>query len=411
MSFLVTDEEAGAERWCNLLRIPPFNKNSHPGYLIAGSEPVLCWRPEVTWETPDCSKDKNAMPLALESPCYCTCSALGSEEVWLGTFGPLHPELRRQGHSQPTHLAASHWRKGAGHSPERIPHKKYIACWHFYDLGPLTKHRLVHSSAFHGPAWHHMLAPGLPLGVRKTHIFPSSDRPSGSSQVQKANKSPAKPRCIYQSGGLSSSGLDPHERQTREGRGGARRGGAAAQDTWCELGAGSANVHSSEGPRGGPTPPPSLHALPFALKSGGWGTGVELSRSSSLGLLIFTSRLSWSYFGRNESYKGSVGIQGVTSCPAALSWIFLPSWPGNGKEWRHGGEPHKAIKGLCVGVLLILFLPGSSIEDVNSSGLLSHPTSAISAFWGFWVNVFLFAVTFRESKWKGKYQLHNKWGL
>lgn len=184
-----------------------------------------------------------------------------------------------------------------------------------------------------------MLAPGLPLGVRKAHIFPSSDRPSGSSQVQKANKSPAKPRCIYQSGGLSSSGLDPHERQTREGRGAAGRGSSPGH----LARAGAQGLQMFTAPRGrggGPRLPPSLHALPFALKSGlgGWETGVQLSRSSSLGLLIFTSRPSCSYFGKNESYKGSVGIQGVTPCLAARSWIFLSDWEVE-RRWGLGERP------------------------------------------------------------------------
>lgn len=81
-----------------------------------------------------------------------------------------------------------------------------------------------------------MLGPRLPLGVRKAHIFPSSDRPSGSRQVQKANKSPARSPCIYQSGGLSSSRPLSTGKPPAGGAGPGCSGGGAsrAADTWWE---------------------------------------------------------------------------------------------------------------------------------------------------------------------------------
>lgn len=166
----------------------------------------------------------------------------------------------------------------------------------------------------------------------------------------------------------------------RRGRGGARRGGAAARNTWCALGTGSANVHSSDGRWGGPTPPPSLHALPFALKSQHWGWGwgeIELSRSSSLRLLIFTSRPLCSYFGRDESYKGSVGIQGRLHALAALPWISPPDQEVE-RRWGPGGESHKAVKSLCVDIYWSCFFQGagermSTLIDFNH--ILSLPFS------------------------------------
>lgn len=154
-----------------------------------------------------------------------------------------------------------------------------------------------------------MLAPRLPLGVREAHIFPSPDRPSGSRQVQKANKSPAKSPCIYQSGGLSSSRLDPHEsRQQRAGRGAGEaspgRIWPRGRDTWRER-AGAPRCSQLRGARRF-TLPSLPHALPPALKSrgSGWGWGGE---ASSPGVFIFTSRPRCSYSGGNESYKGSPG--------------------------------------------------------------------------------------------------------
>lgn len=104
--------------------------------------------------------------------------------------------------------------------------------------------------------------PRLPLGVRKAHIFPSPDRPSDSRQVQKANKSPARSPCIYQSGGLSSSRLDPHEsRQQRAGRGRA----AASRRIWPQgrghlVGAGG-GAPMFAAPRG-----PQIYTPPFCTR-------------------------------------------------------------------------------------------------------------------------------------------------
>lgn len=65
-------------------------------------------------------------------------------------------------------------------------------------------------------------------------------------------------------------GLDPHERQTREGRGAAGRGSGLGHPV-CS-GHRVCNCSQPQGRWGRPTPPPSLHALPFALKCRHWGS-------------------------------------------------------------------------------------------------------------------------------------------
>jgi hypothetical protein len=106
-------------------------------------------------------------------------------------------------------------------------------------------------------------------------------------------------------------GLDPHERQMREGRGGAGQWPGTPGVRWAQ------GLQMFTAPKGGAgkTHAPSLSArASFRFEVPALGeTRVELSRSSSLWLLIFISRPLFCYFGRDESYKGSVGIQRVTS--------------------------------------------------------------------------------------------------
>lgn len=162
-------------------------------------------------------------------------------------------------------------------------------------------------------------------------------------------------------------GLDPHERQTREGRGAEGRGSGRGHLV-C---AGHRVCKCSQLRRAaGKTHAPSLSArASFRFEVQALGeTRVELSRSSSLRLLIFISRPLCSYFVGDESYKGSVGIQGVTS-RQGYPVLDLPSWPGSGEEMRSWGRvPQGSKEPLC----RYLTCPVSfriRIEDVNSDGL------------------------------------------
>lgn len=125
------------------------------------------------------------------------------------------------GHPRPAG-AASHGSQGAGKGPERIPRTKRIAL-------TLLRPGRSHTQAARAPlpSLRSRAGPRLPLAVREAHIFPSSERPSASRQVRKANKSPAKSPRIYQSGGLSSSGRHPIRRKAASGERGAGCGGGA----------------------------------------------------------------------------------------------------------------------------------------------------------------------------------------
>lgn len=126
------------------------------------------------------------------------------------------------GHPRPAG-AASHGSQGAGKGPERIPRTKRIAL-------TLLRPGRSHTQAARAPlpSLRSRAGPRLPLAVREAHIFPSSERPSASRQVRKANKSPAKSPRIYQSGGLSSSGRHPIRRKAASGERGAGRGARPA---------------------------------------------------------------------------------------------------------------------------------------------------------------------------------------
>lgn len=118
--------------------------------------------------------------------------------------------------------------------------------------------------------------PRLPLGVRRAHIFPSAARPGGPRQVRKANKSPARAPCIYQSGGLSSSRLDPHESRPQRG-GGGRIWPRAAPDTWWErVGAPRCSQLRGAG-RFTPLPPARASSRFEVPPVPGWGWGCQAS--------------------------------------------------------------------------------------------------------------------------------------
>lgn len=194
------------------------------------------------------------------------------------------------GHPRPAG-AASHGSQGAGKGPERIPRTQRIAL-------TLLRPGRSHTQAARAPlpSLRSRAGPRLPLAVREAHIFPSSERPSASRQVRKANKSPAKSPRIYQSGGLSSSGRHPIRRKAASSGCGAGR--AAGRNTW-RSGRGRPNVRSSAGPEiyAGPS-----RSLPCALKScgsgPGWGWGSQASSSRVLRVLIFAARPHCSYSGR-----------------------------------------------------------------------------------------------------------------
>lgn len=147
------------------------------------------------------------------------------------------------------------------------------------------------------PSLRSRAGPRLPLAVREAHIFPSSERPSASRQVRKANKSPAKSPRIYQSGGLSSSGRHPIRRKAASGERGCGAGRAAA--TPGGAGGGARMFAAPRGPEiyTGPS-----RSLPCALKScgsgPGWGWGSQASSPRVLRVLIFAARPHCSYSGR-----------------------------------------------------------------------------------------------------------------
>lgn len=195
------------------------------------------------------------------------------------------------GHPRPAG-AASHGSQGAGKGPERIPRTKRIA---LTLLRPGRSHARAPLPSLRSRA-----GPRLPLAVREAHIFPSSERPSASRQVRKANKSPAKSPRIYQSGGLSSSGRHPIRRKAASGERGAGCGAgrAAGRNTW-RSGRGRPNVRSSAGPEIYAGPSRSLPcALKFCGSGPGWGWGSQASSPRVLRVLIFAARPHCSYSGR-----------------------------------------------------------------------------------------------------------------
>lgn len=196
------------------------------------------------------------------------------------------------GHPRPAG-AASHGSQGAGKGPERIPRTKRIAL-------TLLRPGRSHTQAARAPlpSLRSRAGPRLPLAVREAHIFPSSERPSVSRQVRKANKSPAKSPRIYQSGGLSSSGRHPIRRKAASGERGAGRGARPAA-TPGGAGGGARMFAAPRGPEiyAGPS-----RSLPCALKScgsgPGWGWGSQASSPRVLRVLIFAARPHCSYSGR-----------------------------------------------------------------------------------------------------------------
>lgn len=223
------------------------------------------------------------------------------------------------GHPRPAG-AASHGSQGAGKGPERIPRTKRIA---LTLLRPGRSHARAPLPSLRSRA-----GPRLPLAVREAHIFPSSERPSVSRQVRKANKSPAKSPRIYQSGGLSSSGRHPIRRKAASGERGAGRGAgrAAGRNTW-RSGRGRPNVRSSAGPRDLRRPLP-LASLCFEVLWLWPGVGVGKPGLQPAGFKGFNIRstsslqLLWAVL---KATKGALGDFPAAQVEAATSPRTDPS--------------------------------------------------------------------------------------
>lgn len=93
-------------------------------------------------------------------------------------------------------LHIQHNGKGSDNKTERIPARN-IVCWHFYDLRCLQNTEMAFCLLSMRSLISHAQLSLLPLGVRKDDIFSFPDKPSDSSQVQKANKLHKKIFCIY----------------------------------------------------------------------------------------------------------------------------------------------------------------------------------------------------------------------
>lgn len=176
------------------------------------------------------------MPLAWKSPYHRITAqrfALGSEEVWLGTLGWRPPELRRQGHSQSTQLPATGERVLAT-AQRRSPARNISRADTF-----MTWTRLQNTGrcmALLSTAQLDITC--SPRGCHLESGKPIYFHPRIDLVVLVRCR---KPINHQRSLGVSISQEACHLRalihmKGRRGRGGARRGGAAARDTWCEPG-------------------------------------------------------------------------------------------------------------------------------------------------------------------------------
>lgn len=279
------------------------------------------------------------------------------------------------------------WREPREDPPQEI-YRVLTLLW----PGPAYKTQAGAQLCFSCPAWDHMLAPRLPLGVRKAHIFSSSDGTSGSRQVQKANKSPARSRCVYPSGGLSSSGPWSTWKPGRQGRGGAgprpTPAGSALGPRWAvRLRAARSRFLSLWWP-----------AAPE------WGGDAGLQPGGFNIHLTSSRQLLWEERKLQRKFRATPGWRGFPHRRQRVDIRARPSAPGRKHVERGVGRGSSRVNRPLSRVQL---LPESRIVAIrwNLMDLDSNSTSATFIVWTL-VNLLIFFIFFL-CKWEHKHLSHS----